>query len=232
MEDYFAFAWNRINNFADTYYIHRRGRYKEFENIFLLQDPHLSTTDLNTESLLIFLTTMTHHLSQGKPSTIFGNQFRNWTVIVSIIISLLYIIVSNIVDVTAQSTTTTTDNEFLNNFIGLTNKSGALTNSYQQEIGKWENNQYSNTTIMMITNDTIVQINNLIDETNNLQVPEKFKDGISLYTKSLESERDSYKQFGDFIKTGNPALNETSTDLLTDSLKYEIEAFKAIQNPQ
>ena len=175
---------------------------------------------------------MTHHLSQGKPSTIFGNQFRNWTVIVSIIISLLYIIVSNIVDVTAQSTTTTTDNEFLNNFIGLTNKSGALTNSYQQEIGKWENNQYSNTTIMMITNDTIVKIDDLIDETKNLQVPEKFKDGISLYTKSLEAERDSYKQFGDFIKTGNPTLNETSTDLLTDSLKYEIEAFKAIQNQQ
>ena len=78
----------------------------------------------------------------------------------------------------------TTDEEFLNNFIGLTNKSGALTNSYQQEIGKWENNQYSNTTIMMITNDTVAQINNLIDETNNLQIPEKFKDGISLYTKS------------------------------------------------
>jgi hypothetical protein len=120
----------------------------------------------------------------------------------------------------------------MNNFIGLTNKSGALTNSYQQEVGKWENNEYSDTTIMMITNDTIVQINSLIDETNNLQVPEKFKDGISLYTKSLESERDSYKEFGDFIKTGNPVLNETSTDLLTDSLKYEIEAFKAIQNPQ
>jgi hypothetical protein len=85
---------------------------------------------------------------------------------------------------------------------------------------------------MMITNDTVAQINNLIDETNNLQIPEKFKDGISLYTKSLEAERYSYKQFGDFIKTGNPQLNETSTDLLTDSLKYEIEAFKAIQPSQ
>jgi hypothetical protein len=84
----------------------------------------------------------------------------------------------------------------------------------------------------MITNDTVAQINNLIDETNNLQIPEKFKNGVSLYTKSLEAERDSYRQFGDFIKTGDPALNETSTDLLTDSLKYEIEAFKAIETPQ
>jgi hypothetical protein len=174
---------------------------------------------------------MTYYLSQDKSCIAYKNQIRYWTMIVSITISILYIILSEVEDVTAQLEDTT-DEEFLSNFIELTNKSGALTNSYQQEIGKWENNQYSNTTIMMITNDTITQINNLIDETNNLQIPEKFKNGVSLYIKSLESEQDSYKQFGDFIKTGNPALNETSTDLLTDSLKYEIEAFKAIQNPQ
>ncbi len=149
--------------------------------------------------------------------------------ITSITISLLCLILSN-GDVTAQSGDTI-DLEFISNFVELTSKSGALTNSYQEEIGKWENNEYSNPTIMMITNDTVAQINNLIDEANNLQIPEKFKDGVSLYAKSLEAERDSYNQFGDFIKTGNPILNETSTDLLTDSLKYEIEAFKAIQSP-
>lgn len=174
---------------------------------------------------------MTYQISRNKSRIVYGNQIRNWTVAASITISLLYIILSDVEDVTAQLAVTT-DNEFLGKFIGLTNKSGALTNSYQQEIGKWENNQYSNTTIMMITNDTILRIDDLIDETNNLQIPEKFKDGVSLYTKSLEAERDSYKLFGDFIKTGNPALNETSTDRLTDSLKYEIEAFKAIQTPQ
>lgn len=174
---------------------------------------------------------MTYYLSQDKSCIAYKNQIRNWTMIVSITFSLLYIILSEVETVTAQLEDTA-DGEFLSNFIELTNKSGALTNSYQQEIGKWENNQYSNTTIMMITNDTIAQINNLIDETNNLQIPEKFKNGVSLYIKSLESEQDSYKHFGDFIKTGNPVLNETSTDLLTDSLKFEIEAFKAIQNPQ
>lgn len=179
----------------------------------------------------IFFTAMTFQISTDKSSIAYGTQIRHWTVVASIAISLLYIILSDVEDVMAQLGVTT-DEEFLNNFIGLTNKSGALTNSYQQEIGKWENNQYSNATIRMITNDTVAQINNLIDETNNLQIPEKFKDGISLYTKSLEAERDSYTQFGDFIKTGNPQLNETSTDLLTDSLKYEIEAFKAIQPSQ
>jgi hypothetical protein len=174
---------------------------------------------------------MSHRILANLSCSVYGSQIGNSIMITSITVSVMYLIFSNAGDATAQSTTTT-DNEFMSNFIGLTNRSGTLTNSYQQEIGKWENNQYSNTTIMMITNDTIGQINNLIDDTNSLQVPEKFKDGVSLYTKSLEAERDSYKQFGDFIKTGDPALNETSTDLLTDSLKYEIEAFKAIQNPQ
>jgi hypothetical protein len=158
-------------------------------------------------------------------------QRGSWRVIVVIGVSLLSLILPSDESAVAQSGGSA-DERFLSEFIGLTNKSGALTNSYQQEIGKWENNEYSDGTIMTITNDTVAQINNLIDETNNLQIPEKFKNGVSLYTKSLEAERDSYRQFGDFIKTGDPALNETSTDLLTDSLKYEIEAFKAIEAPQ
>lgn len=180
-------------------------------------------------TVTIFVTRMKCQKSP-KSGNIYRNHIKNWGMISSITISLLLIILLNALDVAAQ-TGVTTDDEFLSNFIELTNKSGALTNSYQQEIGKWENNQYSNTTIMMITDDTVAQINNLIDETSNLQTPERFKDGVTLYAQSLEAERDSYEQFGDFIETGDPALNETSTDLLTDSLKYEIEAFKAIQNP-
>jgi hypothetical protein len=171
--------------------------------------------------IAIVVTTMTVQILQG------GSR----RVIVFISVSFLSLIFSSDESIIAQSGATA-DEKFLNDFIELTNKSSALTNSYQQEIGKWDNDQYSNVTIMTITNDTVAQINNLIDETNNLQIPEKFKNGVSLYTKSLEAERDSYRQFGDFIKTGDPARNETSTDLLTDSLKYEIEAFKAIETPQ
>src|SRR5919106_6479639 len=174
--------------------------------------------------IIIVVTMMTVQMLQGK----FSIVYENWRVIALISVSFLFLILSSDESAIAQSGDTA-DEKFLGNFIELTNKSGTLTNSYQQEIGKWENNQYSNTTIMMITNDTIVQINDLIDETNNLQVPEQFKNGVLLYTKSLEAERDSSQQFGDFIKTGRPVLNETSTDILTDSLKYEIEAFKAIQ---
>ena len=120
---------------------------------------------------------MSHRILANLSCSVYGSQIGNSIMITSITVSVMYLIFSNAGDATAQSTTTT-DNEFMSNFIGLTNRSGTLTNSYQQEIGKWENNQYSNTTIMMITNDTIGQINNLIDDTNSLQVPEKFKDGV------------------------------------------------------
>jgi hypothetical protein len=186
---------------------------------------------LNTNKSLFFVAVMVYQILGNKSRFVYGNRIRNLIVVTSITILLLYVILSDVKDVSAQQGVTS-DEEFLNDFVGLTNKSASLTNSYQQEIGKWQDNQYSNLTVMMITNDTIAQINNLINEANNLQIPEKYKGGISLYTKSLEAERDSYKQFGDFIKTGNPELNETSTDLLSESLKYEMEAFKAIQPSQ
>lgn len=174
---------------------------------------------------------MTMHQTPG-PYILPVNRNANLMIIASIFILPLYIIYSSVENVSGQQGGVTTDQEFLNKFVGLTNKSSLLTNAYQQDIGKWQGNKYSNTTIMTITNDTIAQINNLINEANDLQTPEKYREGISLYVKSLEAERDSYKQFGDFIKTGNPVSNETSTDLLSESLRYEMEAFKAIQPSQ
>ena len=168
---------------------------------------------------------------RNKPHFHCVNRNANVMIIASIIVSLLYIIYSDVENVSGQQSVTT-DQEFLNKFVGLTKESRSLTNAYQQEIGKWQDHQSSNTTILMNTNDTIAQINNLINKATNLQTPEKYRGGVSLYVKSLEAERDSYKQFGDFIKTGNPVLNETSIDLFSDSLRYEMGAFKAIQPSQ
>jgi hypothetical protein len=172
-----------------------------------------------------------HQTPRNKRHCLCVNRNANVMIIASIIISLLYIIYSDVENVSGQQSVTT-DQEFLNKFVGLTNESRSLTNAYQQEIGKWQDHQSSNTTILMNTNDTIAQINNLINKASNLQTPEKYREGASLYVKSLQAERDSYKQFGDFITTGNTVLNETSIDLFSESLIYEIEALKAIQSSQ
>ena len=78
---------------------------------------------------------MTLQISQTMPCSIGRIQIKNWAMILFITISFFYVVLSDNDDVTAQSTNTA-DNEFMNNFIGLTNKSGALTSSYQQEVGK------------------------------------------------------------------------------------------------
>jgi hypothetical protein len=46
--------------------------------------------------------------------------------------------------------------------------------------------------------------------------------------KSLSSERASYSLFRDFVESGDPSLNEISTDLLSNATKYELESFALI----
>ena len=38
----------------------------------------------------------------------------------------------------------------------------------------------------------------------------------------------SYVLFRDFVETGDPILNETSIDLLSNATKYELESFDLI----
>jgi hypothetical protein len=51
-----------------------------------------------------------------------------------------------------------------------------------------------------------------------------------LYVKSLESEIASYMHFRNFLVTGNMIEDDTSTQLLSNALKYEIKSFAAFNN--
>jgi hypothetical protein len=51
-----------------------------------------------------------------------------------------------------------------------------------------------------------------------------------LYVKSLESEIASYMQFRKFLVTGNMIEDDTSTQLLSKALKYEIKSLAAFNN--
>jgi hypothetical protein len=121
---------------------------------------------------------MMRQILRNKPYFPLVNRNANLMMITSVTISPLYITYSDVENVSGQQSVTT-DQDFLNKFVGLTNKSRLLTDAYQQDIGKWQGNQYSNNTIMMITNDTVAQINNLINEVSNLQTPEKYRQGCN-----------------------------------------------------
>jgi hypothetical protein len=58
----------------------------------------------------------------------------------------------------------------------------------------------------------------------------KYLQAKDLYIKSLQSEIGSYMHFRNFLITGNKTEDDTSTQLLSNALKYEIKSFAAFNN--
>jgi hypothetical protein len=80
----------------------------------------------------------------------------------------------------------------------LIDDSRRLTYNYQNEVGKWKLKQYSN--------DSKVR-------------------GFTV--QSFQSEIESYKHFRNLLATDNNAEDGKSTQLLSDALRYETQAFAA-----
>jgi hypothetical protein len=113
----------------------------------------------------------------------------------------------------------------------LINDSHALTQSYQKEIGKWESKQYDNKTMISITDNYLPEFQKLVNRAQALQpTTAKYLQAKDLYIKSLQSEIGSYTHFRSFLVTNNKTEDDTSTQLLSNALKYEIKSFAAFNN--
>ncbi len=119
---------------------------------------------------------------------------------------------------------------FVNSFEKVVNKSHNLTQSYQHEAGKWKTHQYDNKTMISITNNYLLKYENLVNESKALQPPKQYQNATELYTKSLESELQSYTHFRNYLSTNNTAENELSTRLLSDAFRYEVDSFKELKS--
>lgn len=118
---------------------------------------------------------------------------------------------------------------FPDSFKDLINKSRNLTQSYQNETGKFANGQYNNKTMIAITNNYLPIFQNLVNESKILQTTEQYHNASTLYTKSLEAELQSYVHFRNYLSTGNPTESEASTKSLADAFNYENESFNAFR---
>jgi hypothetical protein len=127
-----------------------------------------------------------------------------------------------------SSSQNSAERHFLENYYSLVNSTTGVTENYHKEIGKWERDEYDDQQFVSITDSFLSQFDQLLDRASRISTPEKFRDALDLYVKSLSSERASYTAFRDFIGTGDPRLNETSTDLLSNASKYELESFALI----
>src|SRR5215469_2081534 len=119
---------------------------------------------------------------------------------------------------------------FPKSFGNLVSEAHNLTHSYQNEVTKWRTHQYDNKTMISITNSYLPKYENLVGHSKALQPPKQFQNGTDLYTKSLESELQSYIHFKNYLSTNNSAENELSSKFLSDSFKDEIDSFKTLKS--
>jgi hypothetical protein len=135
----------------------------------------------------------------------------------------------------AQNDTT---HAFEDAFLGIVNDTRNLSLAYQNEIADLQAGVYDNQTFVMITNLYLPLYQQLIDRANALNqsaatLPQNYSKAIDLYSESIENEMMSQEHLRNYLSTGDPAENEKSLGLLSDSLRLELEslaAFSSVSN--
>lgn len=120
------------------------------------------------------------------------------------------------------------EKQFLEDYYSLVDATTGVTENYHKEIEKWEKDQYDDRKLIAITSSFLSKYDHLVDRASSFKPPKKYQEALNLYIKSLDSERSSYAVFRDFVETGDPRLNETSIDLLSNATKYELESFNLV----
>jgi hypothetical protein len=62
-----------------------------------------------------------------------------------------------------------------------------------------------------------------------MQSPAEFQNATNLYTKSLESELQSYMHFKNYLSTNNSTENQLASQSLSNGFVQEVQAFKALK---
>ena len=84
---------------------------------------------------------------------------------------------------------------------------------------------------VLITDKYLPEFQKLVSRAQALQhSTPKYLQAKDLYIKSLQSEIESYMHFRSFLVTGDRTEDNTSTQLLSNALKYEIKSFAAFNN--
>ncbi len=118
---------------------------------------------------------------------------------------------------------------FANAYEAIVTNSRSLTQEYHAEVKKWNETEYDNFKMASVTDNYLPKFQQLVDRANELESVVKFKDAKSLLVRSLDSERQSYMHFRNYLITGDPEEDQRSNQLLSQSLQYEDESFAAFK---
>jgi hypothetical protein len=104
----------------------------------------------------------------------------------------------------------------------LVSKSGDLTQNYQQEVGKWNNKELDNSTMITITDKYLSQFEELENEARTLNVPNEYENIRNSFVSSIGSEASSYEHFKNYLITGDKSEDQLSNDKLSLAFKQEL----------
>jgi hypothetical protein len=135
----------------------------------------------------------------------------------------------------APSPQNATIHGFEDAFIGIVNDTRNLSLAYQDELAKLQSGVYDNQTFVTITDLYLNKYQELIARTDALKqwpasLPQNYSKAIDLYSESIRTEMESQEHLRAYITTGNLTENERSLQLLSESLKFELEAFSAFES--
>jgi hypothetical protein len=152
-------------------------------------------------------------------------KFGRLTVVIIILASITFFNSSQL-SMAQTSTSSQTTASFINSFEKLVTDAHNLTQSYQNEFGKWKAHQHDNKTMISIINNYLPKYENLVSESKTLH----YQNATDLYTKSLGSELQSYNHFRNYLLSNNSTENKLSSKFLSDAFKYEIDSFKVLKS--
>jgi hypothetical protein len=104
----------------------------------------------------------------------------------------------------------------------LVSKSGDLTHNYQQEVGKWNNKELDNSTMITITDKYLSQFEELENEARTLNVPNEYENIRNSFVSSIGSEASSYEHFKNYLISGDKSEDQLSNDKLSLAFKQEL----------
>jgi hypothetical protein len=134
-----------------------------------------------------------------------------------------------------SSSTHATIHAFEDAFIAIVNDTRSLSIAYQDEIAKLESGVYDNQTFVTITDLYLQMYQQLLARADALRqwpstLPMNYSKAIDLYSESIRTEMMSQEHFRNYLSTGDLSENERSLELLSESLRFEIEAFNAFRS--
>ena len=83
--------------------------------------------------------------------------------------------------------------------------------------------------MISITDNYLPKFQSLVDRAKLLPDSEKYIQARDFNIKLFQSEIESYKHFRNLLATGNNEEDSKSTQLLSDALRYEDQAFLAFK---